>query len=170
MNARTFSGSFLPGRASTPEETSTPQGFVIRMASPTFSGFSPPARTSRPRPLIVSNDFIAPCQSNVWPVPPSFAGEANQPGKHVRSSVPTSSPIRLDSGVASRLPLGPSGAVVRRPDRQPADLHCLRASGQRLARRRLRYHKDRLHPDSRKHPHVPSCPTAHLKFPLRHPG
>ena len=44
MNARTFSGSFFPGDASTPEETSTPQGDSTLIASVTFSGVNPPAK------------------------------------------------------------------------------------------------------------------------------
>src|SRR5271167_3677045 len=45
-NSRTFSGSFFPGRASTPDATSTPQGFKILIASPTLSMFKPPAITT----------------------------------------------------------------------------------------------------------------------------
>src|SRR5262249_543444 len=41
---RSFSGSFFPGRASTPESTSTAYGLVSRTAARTVSGVSPPER------------------------------------------------------------------------------------------------------------------------------
>src|ERR1700735_1212364 len=72
-NARTFSGSFFPGLASTPETTSTPQGFKIPIASSTFCGVSPPATTSFTPPCrILSTIGTAFFQSNGFPVPPGI--------------------------------------------------------------------------------------------------
>src|SRR5262245_5733824 len=44
MKRRTLSGSFLPGRASTPETTSTAKGRVCRTAVSILSGVNPPER------------------------------------------------------------------------------------------------------------------------------
>src|SRR5437870_9960000 len=55
MKDRTFSASFFPGRSSTPEETSTPQGFRMRIASPTFDGVRPPATTSLSPPCRIAS-------------------------------------------------------------------------------------------------------------------
>src|SRR5262249_3003573 len=49
MNRRTLSGSFLPGRASTPEFASTACGRTISTARATFSGVSPPERITATR-------------------------------------------------------------------------------------------------------------------------
>ncbi len=72
IKARTFSGSFLPGLASTPEATSTPQGFSMRIASATLLEFKPPATTI----LSLSGRIPAAAafQSNTFPVPPGAWG------------------------------------------------------------------------------------------------
>src|SRR5258708_3282162 len=66
-NAFIFSGSLRPGSRSTPVTTSTPQGEKVEIASPTFSGFNPPATISR-MPLLLSRGRTA-CQSKVRPLP-----------------------------------------------------------------------------------------------------
>src|SRR6266852_4208081 len=69
--ARTFSGSFFPGLASTPEATSTPQGFRTPIASPTFAGVNPPATISFTPPCRIPSAMgTALFQSKVLPVPP----------------------------------------------------------------------------------------------------
>src|SRR5207249_10551546 len=45
MKRRTLSGSFLPGRASTPEFTSTANGWTTATARATLPGVSPPEST-----------------------------------------------------------------------------------------------------------------------------
>src|ERR1700730_5144292 len=72
--AWTCLGSFFPCFASTPEATSTPQGFRICIASLTLVGLSPPAITTRPRVAITAILLRRICQSKVSPVPPSFDG------------------------------------------------------------------------------------------------
>src|SRR5262249_7486946 len=66
-NARTRAGSFTPGRDSTPEATSTPEGRARRIASPTFAGVRPPAsqKGSPKRRASCARD-----QSKVRPDPP----------------------------------------------------------------------------------------------------
>src|SRR5437667_355774 len=49
MKSRSFTGSFLPGAASTPEFTSTPYGRATAIASATLSGVRPAERMMRPR-------------------------------------------------------------------------------------------------------------------------
>ena len=56
MKARTFSGSFFPGLASTPDATSTPQGFSMRIASATLVGQRPPA-TTKLKPTLLPHAF-----------------------------------------------------------------------------------------------------------------
>jgi len=46
--ARTFARSLKPSGPSMPEETSTPSGRAMRIASATLPGFKPPARSSLP--------------------------------------------------------------------------------------------------------------------------
>src|SRR5262249_47892848 len=74
IKARTLAGSFLPGLASTPEATSTPQGFSICIASVTLVGFSPPATTTLEILLMAATKGTASCQSKVSPVPPGRPG------------------------------------------------------------------------------------------------
>src|SRR5712691_4721484 len=45
-NARSLAGSFRPGSASTPLQTSTAQGWSARIAPSTFSGVNPPETTT----------------------------------------------------------------------------------------------------------------------------
>src|SRR5262249_27907526 len=51
MKRRTFSASFLPGARSTPEFTSTANGWTIAMARATLSGGRPPDRIIGRRPI-----------------------------------------------------------------------------------------------------------------------
>src|SRR5262249_27280061 len=51
MKRRTFSASFLPGARSTPEFTSTANGWTIAMARATLSGVRPPDRIIGRRPI-----------------------------------------------------------------------------------------------------------------------
>src|SRR5690242_8611892 len=74
MKLRILAGSFLPGEASTPEETSTPQGWRIRMASFTFSGVRPPAIITLDLELILRTIGTLLFQSKALPVPPGSFG------------------------------------------------------------------------------------------------
>src|SRR5436309_15939318 len=78
-NAFNFSGSLRPGLRSTPVTTSTPHGWNIVTASPTFSGFNPPAIMKRPfhavMPLFATTVSASLDQSNVLPLP---APESNR--------------------------------------------------------------------------------------------
>src|ERR1700730_287695 len=70
--AWTCLGSFFPCLASTPEATSTPQGFRISIASLTLVGLSPPAITTQSRVAMTAILVRRIRQSKVSPVPPSF--------------------------------------------------------------------------------------------------
>ncbi len=65
-NASSFAGSLMPGEASTPDATSTPQGLTAAIPSATFSAVSPPERISG----ILLRRFATSFQSQVLPVPP----------------------------------------------------------------------------------------------------
>ena len=65
-------GSFLPGLASTPLQTSTAYGLAARIASPTFSGVNPPARKIGLPNFCAST---ARFQLNFSPVPPRASDE-----------------------------------------------------------------------------------------------
>ena len=66
MKLLTATGSFFPGFASTPLQTSTAYGLAERMASPTLAGDSPPARKIWPARLARRAIF----QRKVLPLPP----------------------------------------------------------------------------------------------------
>src|SRR5205823_309666 len=66
----TLSISLMPGADSTPDDTSTPNGWTARIARVTFSGVSPPARTTRRRIAAIAAGF----QFTTIPVPPRCSG------------------------------------------------------------------------------------------------
>src|SRR5579862_681855 len=66
-NAFNLAGSLRPGSRSTPETTSTPQGANFLMASPTLSGFNPPATIRRF--LNLPSKCRTASQSKVRPLP-----------------------------------------------------------------------------------------------------
>ena len=65
-NARSFSGSLTPGRASVPLAVSTANGRVAATAAPTLPGVRPPLSTSG----TAERRLRTRSQSNVSPVPP----------------------------------------------------------------------------------------------------
>src|SRR5450631_300089 len=73
IKARIFRGSFFPGSRSTPEETSTPQGWRRWIASCTLPGRKPPATISLLMLLIIPAQGCTRSQSNFCPVPPRFS-------------------------------------------------------------------------------------------------
>ena len=73
IKARTRRGSFLPGSRSTPEETSTPQGWRRWIASCTLPGRKPPATISLLMLLMIPAQGCTRSQSKCCPVPPRFS-------------------------------------------------------------------------------------------------
>jgi hypothetical protein len=79
-NARRRRSSFAhPSAPATPEATSRPDGRKTRTASPTFSGFKPPARNQRP------GGGTNRAQSKARPVPPPLASYSFHRGSKLPS-------------------------------------------------------------------------------------
>ena len=94
------SGSFSPGRLSTPEETSTMPAPVRRMASATLSGVSPPDSTNGTSPSIPSSSR----QSNGAPLPP---------GRVLSAGARASNRMRSAAGEKRRAARGVVGRLDR---------------------------------------------------------
>src|SRR5262249_34458127 len=83
MKAWILSGSFSPGRRSTPDETSTPGAPVTRSASATLSASRPPESMNGTRAPTCSRSR----QSNGWPSPPGRVAAAGARASNSRRSV-----------------------------------------------------------------------------------